>query len=622
MFPIYMWVKEYKGLKDFEIIFDNNYLISYKKSLNMGTFKFKKVKEEKIRNFYSTNIEDINLIIGKNGSGKTNILEMLSLKDKNLYVSYIEGIPFKKNLFLKELEYIKIYKTINKDGKDIFITEKGSKDSMEYKYTKELLEKIRESGIIKLSLSSMKKSLHQRERIPSDDIHKDDEGIYTLNISLRANSKKYIYNYLISQNREVNNKNYKGAYLLLTIPKLYENTDEYKKIDEILNKYFNNEKLKIQPKLKLYKILEKDTLKEIILKNFCNYTFLYFIYELIREKNSKNEIEKIINEELEDKNNMSIDKLVEYFFKEFLKEKIGKTDELYKYILEFIKLFKKIEELKKIEKLEELEDNKENIINYKINSQEYCKLVEEIMEKFDSITVPNEKTRSMNYLETDGIYNFFNIEESGMSDGEKIKLQYFSTLYGVLEGEFKDKKYVTLLFDEVEAFLHPEWSRIFLYELITELEEKYPEKRFKLIFATHSPFLIADVLSKDCIYLSKDDKNEKIEAKIDSSKKTFGANIIDLFKNTMFLESTFGKFATEKIKRVVDKIEEESYTDIKNNPEIDYIIEEIGEKLISNKLKSMIEAKLENKDNAKEYYKNKIEEYQSKIKKIEEEGEK
>ena len=90
----------------------------------------------------------------------------------------------------------------------------------------------------------------------------------------------------------------------------------------------------------------------------------------------------------------------------------------------------------------------------------------------------------------------------------------------------------------------------------------------------------------------------------------------------MFLESTFGKFATEKIKRVVDKIEEESYTDIKNNPEIDYIIEEIGEKLISNKLKSMIEAKLENKDNAKEYYKNKIEEYQSKIKKIEEEGEK
>ncbi|WP_338985049.1 hypothetical protein [Fusobacterium polymorphum] len=111
-------------------------------------------------------------------------------------------------------------------------------------------------------------------------------------------------------------------------------------------------------------------------------------------------------------------------------------------------------------------------------------------------------------------------------------------------------------------------------------------------------------------------ENGKIEAKIDNNKKTFGANIIDLFKNTMFLKSTFGEFATKKIKWVVKKIDEiESYFEIKNNPEINYIIEEIGEKLISNKLKSMIEAKFENND--KEYYKNKIKEYEARIKEIE-----
>ncbi|WP_022819469.1 AAA family ATPase [Fusobacterium russii] len=639
MFPIFMWVKEYKGLKNFEITFDNDYEISCDKVLSTKNSKFEK-GEKKTKNFYSINIdniENVNLIIGKNGVGKTNILEMLSLNDKKLYNTFffIGNVPNNEKILKlicgePGLEYMRVYKIIAEDKKELLIAEIGSRESIRKiyrgccEYEKELLKKIKESGIVKFCLSSMKSSLHQRNRIANDDIQKDDKRIYTLNISLKTNSKKYIYNYLISQNRENNNRNYKDAYLLLTIPRLYENTDEYKKINEILKKYFNNEKVKIESKLKLYEILEKDNLKKIILKNFCNYTFLYFIYDLIREKNSKNEIEEIINEELENKKSMCIDELVEYFLKEFLKEKIGIADELYKNILKFMKLFEKIEELKKIEKLEkleELEDNKENIINYKINSQEYCKLIEEIMEEFDSITTPNERTKTMNYLETDGIYNFFNIEESGMSDGEKIKLQYFSTLYGVLEGEFRDKKYITLLFDEVEAFLHPEWSRIFLYELIKELEEKYPGKKFKLIFATHSPFLIADVLAKDCIYLEK--QNGKIEAKIDSSKKTFGANIIDLFKNTMFLDSTFGKFATEKIKWVVDKIDKESYTDIKNNPEINYIIEEIGEKLISNKLKSMIESKLENKGNAKEYYKNKIEEYQAKIKKIEEEeGEK
>ena len=86
----------------------------------------------------------------------------------------------------------------------------------------------------------------------------------------------------------------------------------------------------------------------------------------------------------------------------------------------------------------------------------------------------------------------------------------------------------------------------------------------------------------------------------------------------MFLKSTFGEFATKKIKEVVKKIDDKtkSYFEIKNNPEINYIIEEIGEKLISNKLKSMIEAKLENND--KEYYEKKIAEYQAKIRKIEE----
>ena len=137
-----------------------------------------------------------------------------------------------------------------------------------------------------------------------------------------------------------------------------------------------------------------------------------------------------------------------------------------------------------------------------------------------------------------------------------------------------------------------------------------------MIFATHSPFLIADVLAKDCIYLSKDE-NGKIIAEIKDDVKTFGANIIDLFKNTMFLESTFGKFATEKIKGVVEEINNtKDYYQIKDNLEINFIIEEIGEKLISNKLKSMIESKLIKKDD--EYYKKKIEEYESKIENKEE----
>ena len=65
MFPIFMWVKKYKGLKNFEITFDNNYLINIKD----GVLSIERNSDTiNISNFYSNNnIEGVNLLIGKNG---------------------------------------------------------------------------------------------------------------------------------------------------------------------------------------------------------------------------------------------------------------------------------------------------------------------------------------------------------------------------------------------------------------------------------------------------------------------------------------------------------------------------------------------------------------------------
>ena len=111
-------------------------------------------------------------------------------------------------------------------------------------------------------------------------------------------------------------------------------------------------------------------------------------------------------------------------------------------------------------------------------------------------------------------------------------------------------------------------------------------------------------------------KTVRLRLRLKEGVKTFGANIIDLFKNTMFLKSTFGKFATEKIKWAVDEISDskKNYSQIKNNPEIKFLIDEIGEKLISNKLKSMIESKFEG--TKEKYYEEKIKEYEAELKKL------
>ncbi|WP_338942637.1 AAA family ATPase [Fusobacterium polymorphum] len=626
MFPIYMWVKEYKGLKDFEVTFDSSYKIIFNEIEKTLSINKKDVSiDEYIKNFYSIkeekmigNIDSINLLIGKNGSGKTSILEILNLNCFN------EKFLHKK---IEKINYIILYKS-NINNED-FILEKYDEEGYisnfikikefqnlriedelykNYKDSENYLENI---GVIKFSFKEKKMRAGLREVM----FQKDGESrtvLYKLNIGLENGSKENIYNYLIEESKRKNIENFENAYIRLLIPDLYSQLR--KQLEKIKIKEFNSSLhfKEIDKLFRLYNIVNEYNLKNLILNNYYNYIYVHIILGILKEKKKeiflKKEIEEEKNKLLELLNNKSSSEK----FKILLEKIEG---------MENIKFNKKCYEI--VEKIAVLIDNiPKDIINienteiikqFKISCKEKNLEIIALLKEYDSFYIPKiEEDGDLLFKEVE----FIKIEEDGLSDGEKIKLDYFSTLYSILNGEFKNRKYITLLFDEVEAFLHPEWSRIFLYELITELEEKYSEKRFKLIFATHSPFLIADVLAKDCIYLEKE--NGRIEAQINKDIKTFGANIIDLFKNSMFLESTFGKFATKKIKWVVNKIDNESYTDIKNNSEINYIIEEIGEKLISNKLKSMIEAKLENKDNAKDYYKNKIEEYQAKIREIEE----
>ena len=630
MFPIYMWVDRYKGLENFEITFDNNYEIKYnrdKDTLSINK-KFESANND-VKNFYSIdktkgNIDSVNLLVGKNGSGKTSILEMLNMNyfEKKKRKSYFDKLEI-------EINYMILYKSSKDDENFIFeeqyIAKKFTKrkEIEEIRIQEEIYESqdngnyIENTGVLKFSFKEkiMKAAMREAKFEQKNIGGLKKLTLYKLNIGLENGSKGKIYNYLVNANK---GENFENSYLTLQIPNLYEP----EKIKEIKDKIIDvNSNERIDDLIRLYDI-NKNNLKDTILNNYFNFIYSEIIWRNLSEnsktkkelKERKKELLKLLN------NESSVYRKFEILLEEYensINNRIKINKEKYQIIEKVADLIDNI--VSKIESENEMDiENKDEIIRkFKISCKEKNKEVLELLKEYDDFYIPKIERDLIDF--ENSLFKeveFIKIEEEGLSDGEKIKLGYFSTLYSILNGEFKNKKYVTLLFDEVETYLHPEWSRRFLYELIEELE-KYEDKKFKLIFATHSPFLIADVLAKDCIYLSKNKKG-KIKAEIKEDMKTFGANIIDLFKNTMFLESTFGKFAAEKIKGMVDKIEKaEKYSDIKH--EFDFIIGEIGEKLISNKLKSMIESKFENKDEEKdeEYYRKKIEEYQAKLDELE-----
>ncbi|MHA4987313.1 AAA family ATPase [Cetobacterium somerae] len=194
-----------------------------------------------------------------------------------------------------------------------------------------------------------------------------------------------------------------------------------------------------------------------------------------------------------------------------------------------------------------------------------------------------------------------------LSTGEEILFELFSEIKK-FENEFfyqdgdEDNNVnracynLILLLDEPEISLHLEWQRRFFSNLLNKLSILY-DVEIQIFIATHSPFILSDLLDEDIIFLNKENSNTK-------PQKTFGANIFDILKNDFFMTSFIGEYSKQEIRNIINLMEknkEGKYLREKeleeNEDRIKYLIDSIGEPLIKNKLKKMY-------DSYKEYKKN------------------
>lgn len=105
---------------------------------------------------------------------------------------------------------------------------------------------------------------------------------------------------------------------------------------------------------------------------------------------------------------------------------------------------------------------------------------------------------------------------------------------------------MSVIFEEVELYFHPEFQRTLINYLLEQMKHAGLKniKGIHLIFVTHSPFILTDMLDNNVIYLSKDGKQKP-------NKRTFAANIYDLLDNHFFLEETIGDVALKQIDDIV-----------------------------------------------------------------------
>lgn len=148
-------------------------------------------------------------------------------------------------------------------------------------------------------------------------------------------------------------------------------------------------------------------------------------------------------------------------------------------------------------------------------------------------------------------------------------------------------RYLNIVLDEVEMCFHPEYQRTFIYNLLNAIERLHLNTycSFNIIITTHSPFLLSDIPQSNVLYM----ENGEV---VDKSKmqNPFAANVNDILYQSFFLSNGFmGEFAKQKIIKMVNEL---------NNNKVDKqkareLVDLVGEPILKERLKELIEESLQ-----------------------------
>lgn len=643
---IYAWVEKFRNYKKVELKFSNRFIINY----DDNEKKIKIEPNEECFSIYPEHITNINAIVGRNGVGKTNLLDLLGLRmdDRNKNNSEYElrqkngaklkGIYKAKDIVdIKNSIYFFIY-YLGKDEeeKDIFCFEGNDIESyrnlleseidIQELYRKEkywfpyICNYKDNKFIVKYDLGKRlgeyeTKNCEDGIRVYGDyKSEKDKIAIISLRENL--NDKYYDYSstkpeddYKICVPRRVSNFN--SRFLEYKIRMLYKelnntNREMFKDNEYILKINYNSLFLE-DSEIEKNKILTRSykELKNKHEKNICRLieSFIYYYYNKTTQIKLIEDIDKKILE-LSSKN-ITLEGFIEYYSnvvkcisENFFK---GKKEEINHAIYCFTNM------------ISELIILNDDTLQFKIKKNTD---IEKII-KFIKVTIDEKETSELNEGFT-MFGDFFDFTIEDMSDGEIAYLGLYASLYEQISMLAADKEKYIILLDEPESRMHPELTRIFISNLISFLSDlSEGKKKFQIIISTHSPFILSDIQSENIIYLEKN-KNGFCIANT-KNIKTFGANIHNLLKNGFFMDSTMGEYAVKKIREIIEFIDTTNINDIcdRKKKECLYLIKSIGEPLIKNKLLKMFDDKFSldytSIYNENMVLKSKIKEYENEI---------
>lgn len=253
-------------------------------------------------------------------------------------------------------------------------------------------------------------------------------------------------------------------------------------------------------------------------------------------------------------------------------------------------------------------DINNNLMSINISSENFSKLINNpiIEDKFGYYNYSKVELTPGAFFYPDFIVEneskFYELSSGEQQTIHSIKaIQYhISNVDSVVNDGYSS---INLFLDEIELYSHPEYQRKYLNRLIVGLNDLKLNKiqNINVIFSTHSPFILSDI-PHYCLLQMKDGN-----AVNSTFEKTFGANLYDLLINNFFLENgTMGEVAEEYITDLITKINSFKRIDENSAKELRKAVDIISEDVIREKLNLMINDKTDDVDEKIKYLEKQI----------------
>ncbi|EPH6035239.1 AAA family ATPase [Escherichia coli] len=535
----YIWISEHKVLKNIQLIIDSSLDCDYKHG-NLTIHR-----NESVKSYY--NGVSISAIIGKNGTGKSTVLEFLEDSasggnSSGIIVWYDDfGSVFicPVNIYKKNINILttESYRMID-DYQDFLNVNNISlikSSNLTDANRLEVIKKNKSKLIYDLSLSDYQKQSLSfiRERFSrlmsylqhysaSDDLQKTTIK-YTFKFSPSSTA------FLRSVLDEVKDRNFIS----------FEKKDLEKLHFEFIDHYNSNNYFSIESQLIKFNIsLICQGASRIIKKERSIQDFLYLILMIwyVRDDSS-----------------LKVDFITDLLYQ--YSKNINDQENNFHEKDDIIEIIEYID--KEIGKIVNLSCE----VNHLINDDKV-------------LFIKNEKIDGF-YLETNHVDTIFKLSKlignlsnsiaknipygwEGFSTGEFAKLNLFSELYYFINNPKRTSKESYFIFmDEVDLYLHPDWQRNFLSDLLIFISKNFPIERTQILMTSHSPIIIGDFLPENIITLIKNDKGI---VSIGESHG-FGTQITDLYINGLHIESTFGVHSKKYIEGILHRRNNEKLTE-------------------------------------------------------------